>query len=148
MSYAITLTSNSDIGNTTNFSNLLDGTMIVNKNSYIQVNSIYIKKASGATDPEGIFLTIPEFNSANTYWCNSKHNSVKNGMICNCLSFESSDTIQNAISSPKIPLNNSLYQLDNINVTLRDKDNKIIDNSIIEKVAISIFVSDDLRLFG
>ena len=148
MSYSICLTSNSDIGNTTDFTNLLDGTMLVNKNSYVQVNSIYIKKANAAADPEGLFLTIPEFASSNTFWCNSSHNSSKNGMICNCLSFESSDTIQNAISSPKIPLNNSLYQLDNINVTLRDKDNKIIDTSIIEKVAISIFVSDDLRLFG
>jgi len=148
MSYLITITSNSDIGNTTDFTNQLRGIMEVKPNSYVQVNSVYIKKTGGATDPEGIYLSINEFSSANTYFCNSQHNSATNGIICNLLSFDHAEVLKSQISSPKIPLNNSTLNLSSLHIQLRDKDSKIISNSVIDKVAITLFVSNDLRLFG
>ena len=108
MSYSITLTNNSDIGNNTQFTNRLADPILVRPNSYFQLNSAYIRKANGFTDPDGVYIYIPQFSNANTYSCNTNNNSCRNGLVGCVNGFlgvgpSIDDIINFNNNSPKIP---------------------------------------------
>jgi hypothetical protein len=155
MSYAITLTNSTDIGNNiTQFINQLADPIIIKKNSYIQINNAYIEKTGGQANPHGVFIYIKEFSSCNTYMCNKNHNSAKCGMIGCITSFQNPTNAQGniltyATSNPKIPINNGYdVQLNNLNVELRDREGNILNGAGINNVVISIFISDNPSLMG
>ena len=155
MSYAITLTNSTDIGNNiTEFINQLADPIVVKKNSYIQINNAYIEKTNAQVNPHGVFVYIKEFSSCNTYMCNKNHNSAKCGMIGHITSFPGTgptadDVLVYNVSNPKIPINNGQdLILNNLNVELRDREGNILNGAGINNVVISIFISDNPLLMG
>jgi hypothetical protein len=152
-SYTITLTNRISIGSDTDFRCLLTDPLIIKKNSYVQVLSAYIRKGASAVDPNGVYITIPEFSTAQTYWSNQDGNSCRNGMICCVGSFEgvggtSDDIINFNVNTPKISLNNQEINLNSLTIQLRDRTNAIIDPAIIDVVSITIQITDNINLLS
>ena len=152
-SYTITLTNRINIGTDTDFRCQLQDPLIINPNSYVQVLSAYIRKGASAVDPNGVYITIPEFSSAQTYWSNQDGNSCRNGMICCVNSFpglaaSTDDIINFSVNTPKISLNNQKINLNSLNVQLRDRTNAIIDPAIIDVVSITIQITDNINLLS
>jgi hypothetical protein len=155
MSYAISLTNSTDIGNNiTEFTCQLADPIVVKRNSYIQINNAYIEKTNNQNNPDGVFLYIKEFSSCNTYMCNKNHNSAKCGMIGHITSFpgfgiQMDDLLFYNVSSPKIPINNGQdLILNNLNVELRDREGNILNGAGINNVIVQIFISDNPILMG
>lgn len=92
---------------------------------------------------EPVFLTIKEFSSSNTYWSNNVKNDKNNGMI-NLVGDGSDEDLSENISSPIIPLNNEEQTINNLNVELRDIDNKIIDPLLIGNFSCRLSISDNI----
>ena len=92
---------------------------------------------------EPVFLTIKEFSSSNTYWSNNIKNDKNNGMI-NLIGDGSDEDLSENISSPIIPLNNEEQTINNLNVELRDIDNKIIDELLIGNFSCRLSISDNI----
>jgi hypothetical protein len=127
--------------------------LIIKPNSYVQVLSAYIRKGASAVDPNGIYVTIPEFSTAQTYWSNQEGNSCRNGMICcvnsfNGVSASTDDIINFSVNTPKISLNNPQMVLNSLTVQLRDRTNAIIDDSIIDVVSITLQITDNIGLLS
>tara|TARA_Y100000114_G_C11692244_1_gene294171 strand:- start:153 stop:617 length:465 start_codon:yes stop_codon:yes gene_type:complete len=152
-SYTITLTNRISIGSDTDFRVLLADPIVIKKNSYIQIVSVYLEKANAPRITGGMFVSIPEFSTAQTYWCNQDGNSCRNGMIGMIGNFPNltatgDDKYNNVISYPKISLNNQEMNLNSLTLQLRNRENKIIDPTTINNVAITIQISDDVNLLN
>lgn len=152
-SYTITLTNRISIGSDTDFRVLLADPIVIKKNSYIQIISAYLEKSNRANIVGGMFVSIPEFSTAQTYWCNQDGNSCRNGMIGMIGNFPNltptgDDKYNNVIAYPKISLNNQEMNLNSLTLQLRDRTNQIIDPAIINNVAITIQISDDVNLLN
>jgi hypothetical protein len=153
MSYTITLTNRIDQGNDTSFKCLLPTPLKINKNSYVQLQNAYVEKPNTAADSKGIYVVIPQFASANSFWLNQDMN-YSSGMI-GCLNNFSphtggaSDDRLNLVSSyPKIALNNSDMILQNLDVELRDRSNAVINPALIDIVSITISITDNPALLS
>jgi len=92
---------------------------------------------------EPIFLTIKEFNSANTYWYNNRNNTRNNGMV-NLIGGK----LSHDFNTPIIPLNNEEQTINELHVELRDFDNKIIDPALLDMCSFSLYISDNLDEFS
>lgn len=152
-SYTITLTNRISIGSDTDFRVLLADPIIIKKNSYIQIISVYLEKQNAPQIVGGMFVSIPEFSTAQTYWCNQDGNSCRNGMIGMIGNFPnlvplSDDKYNNVVAFPKISLNNQEMNLNSLTLQLRDRTNQIINPAIINNVAITIQISDDVNLLN
>lgn len=152
-SYTITLTNRVSIGDDTNFRCQLADPLIIKPNSYVQVLSAYIRKGASATDPNGIYVTIPEFSTAQTYWSNQEGNSCRNGMVCCVGSFDGvggtqDDVINFSVNTPKISLNNPQMVLNSLTLQLRDRTNSLIAASIIDVVSVTIQITDNINLLS
>ena len=154
-SYTITLTNRISIGSDTDFRVLLADPIVIKKNSYIQIISAYLEKQNVPQIAGGVFVSIPEFSTAQTYWCNQDGNSCRNGMIGMIGNFPNlipsgtnDDKLFGVISYPKISLNNQEMNLNSLTLQLRDRTNQIIDPLIINNVAITIQISDDVNLLN
>ena len=153
MSYTITLTNRIDQGNDTFFKCLLPTPLKINKNSYVQLQNAYIEKPNLASDSGGIYVVIPQFASANSFWLNQDMN-YSSGMI-GCLNNfgshtggASDDRLDLVSSYPKIALNNSEMVLQNLDVELRDRTNAVIDPTLIDIVSITISITDNPALLS
>ena len=153
MSYTITLTNRISIGTDTDFRCQLQDPIVIKPNSYVQIISAYLEKQNAPQIVGGMFLTIPEFSTAETYWCNQEGNSCRNGMIGMIGNFPNlipvnDDKYNNVISFPKISLNNQQMNINSLNVQLRDRTNAIINPDFINNVAITIQITDNINLLN
>jgi hypothetical protein len=149
----ITLTNRINIGNDTDFRCQMSDPLLVKPNSFVQVQSAYIKKATSAVDPNGVYITIPEFSTAQTYWSNQEGNSCRNGMIACINSFDGSgptadDIVNFSVNTPKISLNNSQMVINSLTLQLRDRTNAVIDKDIIDIVSVTIQLTDNPALLS
>ena len=152
MSYVITLTDRTHVGTTTNYKCFLPNPITINKNSYVQIQSAFIDKDNTSTYAGAIYVIVPQLSSAESYWLNQENNG-KTGMIGCLNSFEGggtavNDVINFATSMPKIPLNNSELVINELDVELRDRENKLITTTDISNSSITIMITDDKQLLS
>lgn len=155
MTYHLTLSNNSVNVKyfQTQFTNTFNPPLEIKPNSYIQVNNIYIKKDNSFSDPEGIFIYIPQLTSMNTYNCNQSK-TTQNGYLCSAMSFDgfnltSDDIINDQLSNQKIPINNETKLiLNDLTIDLRQLDNSLFDEDNLLNVSISITITDKLELLS
>ncbi len=117
---------------------------ITNKQSFPSLN-VALNFTATINSPalEPIFLTIKEFNSANTYWYNNRNNTRNNGMV-NLIGGK----LSHDFNTPIIPLNNEEQTINQLHVELRDFDNKIIDPALLDMCSFSLYISDNLDEFS